>query len=177
VAGSAHGTARQSLGPPWRVRALATTSAASIFQSTNDPETRNRFQYRMILKAGTRGVGVFLSAKVPAEAGEWVQGEGAWGFRRSRMLNPEGIRTAFRDEPEHHRSVATLAPRLCKRCSASSRETCPERSGGRMPLAEKGVRGQTGNDLRHWQKITGVGDSSTGEVRKFQPALTTWTEG
>jgi len=32
-----------------------------------------------------------------------------WGFRRSRTLIPEGIRTAFRDDPEHHRSVATLA--------------------------------------------------------------------
>jgi hypothetical protein len=59
-----------------------------------------------------------------------------WGFRRSRTLIPKGIRTAFRDDPEHHRSVATLALRLCKKCSASSRETCPERSGGRMPLAE-----------------------------------------
>jgi hypothetical protein len=26
---------------------------------------------------------------------------------------PEGNRTAFRDDPEHHRSVATLALRLC----------------------------------------------------------------
>jgi len=31
-------------------------------------------------------------------------------------------RTAFRDEPEHPRSVATLASRLCKKCSASSRK-------------------------------------------------------
>jgi hypothetical protein len=66
----------------------------------------------------------------------------SWGFRRSRTLNPGGIRTAFRDDPEHHRSVATLAPRLCKKCSASSRETYPKRSEGRMPLAEKGARGK-----------------------------------
>ena len=26
---------------------------------------------------------------------------------------PKGSRTAFRDDPEHHRSVATLATRLC----------------------------------------------------------------
>src|ERR1017187_1806188 len=50
----------------------------------------------------------------------------------------KGSRTGFRDEPEHHRSAAKLAPRLCKKCSASSRKTCPERSGGRAPLAEKG---------------------------------------
>jgi hypothetical protein len=50
---------------------------ASIFQSTNDHEMRNRFQYRMILKSRTPGAGVFLSLGVPAEAGEWVQGEGA----------------------------------------------------------------------------------------------------
>src|ERR1700733_14159066 len=65
-----------------------------------------------------------------------------WRFRRSRTFNPEGIRTAFRDDSEHHRSVATLASRLCRKCSASSRETCPERSGGKMPLAEKGARGK-----------------------------------
>ncbi len=35
-----------------------------------------------------------------------------------------------------------LAPRLCRKCSASSRETCPERSEGRALLAEKGVRGK-----------------------------------
>jgi hypothetical protein len=54
----------------------------------------------------------------------------------------KGSRTGFRDEPEHHRSAAKLAPRLCKKYSASSRKTCPERSGGRAPLAEKGVRGK-----------------------------------
>jgi hypothetical protein len=36
---------------------------------------------------------------------------------------PKGSRTAFRAEAEHHRSEATLAFRLCKKCSASSRET------------------------------------------------------
>jgi len=46
-----------------------------------------------------------------------------WGFRRRWTLIPKGIRTAFRDDPEHHRSVATLALRLCRKCSASSRET------------------------------------------------------
>src|ERR1700733_322743 len=65
-----------------------------------------------------------------------------WRFRRSRTFNPEGIRTAFRDDSEHHRSVATLASRLCKKCSASSRETYPERSGGTAPLAEKGAWGK-----------------------------------
>ena len=45
-------------------------------------------------------------------------------------------------EPEYHRSVATLAPRLWNKCSASSREKpiYPERGGGRPPLTEKGVR-------------------------------------
>src|ERR1051326_444590 len=36
-----------------------------------------------------------------------------WGFRRSRTLNRGSFRTAFRDDPEHHRSVMTLATRLC----------------------------------------------------------------
>ena len=44
----------------------------------------------------------------------------------------------FRDEPEHHRSLAALATRLCKKCSASSRKNCPKRSGGREPEREKG---------------------------------------
>jgi len=52
-------------------------SKRSIFQSTNDPEKRNGFQYRMILKTGTPEAGGFLSERVPAEAGEGVQGEGA----------------------------------------------------------------------------------------------------
>jgi len=43
-------------------------------------------------------------------------------------------------EPEYHRSVATLVPRLWNKCSASSRKTYPERGGGRPPLTEKGVR-------------------------------------
>ena len=33
----------------------------------------------------------------------------ACGFRRRRTLIPKGSRTAFRADPEHHRSVATLA--------------------------------------------------------------------
>jgi hypothetical protein len=53
-------------------------------------------------------------------------------------MNPSGIP----DNPEHHRSVATLASRLCKKCSASSREACPKRSEGGTPLAGKGVRGK-----------------------------------
>ena len=53
--------------------------------------------------------------------GNWLTAE-QWGFRRSRTLNPKGSRTAFRDKPEHLRSVATLASRLCKKCSASSRK-------------------------------------------------------
>jgi hypothetical protein len=36
---------------------------------------------------------------------------------------PKGSRTAFRAEAEHYRSVATLAFRLCKKCSTSSRKT------------------------------------------------------
>jgi hypothetical protein len=65
-----------------------------------------------------------------------------WGFQRSWTPILEESRTAFRDEPEHLRSVATLAVRLCKKCSASSGKTYPERSEGRMALAEKGARGK-----------------------------------
>ena len=64
------------------------------------------------------------------------------GFHRRRMLIPEGTRTAIRAEGERSRSVATLAFRLWPKCSASSRETCPERSGGGLLVAEKGVRGK-----------------------------------
>jgi hypothetical protein len=35
-------------------------------------------------------------------------------------------------------SITTLASRLCKECSASSRDTCPERSGDGMILARMG---------------------------------------
>src|SRR5580704_1410067 len=47
------------------------------------------------------------------QAREVEQRAAEWGFRRRRTLIPEGSRTAFRDNPEHHRSVATLATRLC----------------------------------------------------------------
>ena len=43
------------------------------------------------------------------------------------------------------RSVATLALRLCSKCSASSRKTYRELSGAqrrKAPVAEKGVRGK-----------------------------------
>jgi hypothetical protein len=49
---------------------------------------------------------------------------------------------AFRYDPEHHRSVAMLAFRLCKKCSASSVGICPKRSGGSMVAARMGVRGK-----------------------------------
>src|SRR6202162_6477715 len=88
-----------------------------------------------------------------------------WGFRRSRTLIPEGIRTAFRDDPEHHRSVATLASRLCNKCSASSRETCPERSEGRMPLAEKGARGKGRQPL----SPPSAGETGARSARLLEP--------
>src|SRR5580704_14061717 len=72
------------------------------------------------------------------QAREVEQRAAEWGFRRRRTLIPKGSRTAFRDDPEHHRSVATLVHRLCKKCSASSRETCPKRSEGRSWLRSKG---------------------------------------
>ena len=50
---------------------------------------------------------------------------------------PNGL-TAFRDDPEHRRSVATLASRLCRKCSASSRSSSPQRSGGGMGVWGKG---------------------------------------
>src|SRR5580704_6822400 len=49
------------------------------------------------------------------QAREVEQRAAEWGFRRRRTLIPKGSRTAFRDDPEHHRSVATLASRLCKK--------------------------------------------------------------
>src|SRR5258708_31558235 len=60
------------------------------------------------------------------------------GFRRRRTLIPKGTRTAFRAEGEQFRSVATLASRLCRKCSSSSRETYPERSAGRAREQRKG---------------------------------------
>src|SRR5215470_12608987 len=43
---------------------------------------------------------------------------------------PNGSRTAFRDDPEHHRSVATLATRLRGKAFGFVKRTCPQRSGG-----------------------------------------------
>ena len=60
------------------------------------------------------------------------------GFRRRRTLIPKGTRTAFRAEGEQFRSVATLASRLCRKCSSSSRKTYPERSAGRARKRRKG---------------------------------------
>src|SRR5258708_2156582 len=67
--------------------------------------------------------------------------EASWrncGFRRRRTLIPKGTRTAFRAEGEQFRSEATLASRLCRKCSSSSRETYPERSAGRARKRRKG---------------------------------------
>jgi hypothetical protein len=48
-------TAQINPTPSGRINPLA----CSIFQSKNDPEMRNRFQYRMILKIGTLAAGGF----------------------------------------------------------------------------------------------------------------------
>jgi hypothetical protein len=63
-------------------------------------------------------------------------------FAAKPNANPGRFPTAFRDEPEHDRSVAAQASRLRKKCSASSRENLRECNEGRMPLAEKWVRGK-----------------------------------
>jgi len=54
-------------------------------------------------------------------------GEGERWFRRKRERHSG-------PKANSSRSVATLAPRLCGKCSSSSRKRCPERSGGRRPL-------------------------------------------
>ena len=72
-----------------------------------------------------------------------------WSVRTMAEDSGEGERS-FRRERERHsgpkanssRSVATLAFRLCRKRSASSRKTSPERSGGTASLAEKGVWGK-----------------------------------
>ena len=59
------------------------------------------------------------------EAERWFRRE----TKRHSGMNPNTI----------ERSDAGTSNRA-RKCSASSREACPERSGGRVPLAEKGVR-------------------------------------
>jgi hypothetical protein len=76
--------------------------------------------------------------------------------------------TAFRDEPEHPRSAATLALRFCRKCSASTRETCPERSGGWMPLARKRVRGKDGTSS---PRISSQWPGARGALRQYDSEI------
>src|SRR5713101_8063048 len=48
----------------------------------------------------------------------------------------------------HHRSLARPASRLWKKCSASSRETCPERREGRLPQQAPNRGDSSGSTLR-----------------------------
>src|SRR5712691_679985 len=59
-------------------------------------------------------------------------GEGEHGFRRERERHSG-------PKANSARSVATLASRLCRKCSASSRKTYPERSGGRRLSRKRGA--------------------------------------
>jgi hypothetical protein len=59
-------------------------------------------------------------------------GEGERSFRRERERHSGPKANSFR-------SAATLAFRLCRKRSASSRKTYPERSGGTAPLRRKGL--------------------------------------
>ena len=62
-----------------------------------------------------------------------------WGFREAERSVRREARTAFRDDPEHHRSVATLAFRLCKKYLASLRENLSEAQ--RRKSSASGERG------------------------------------
>jgi hypothetical protein len=82
----------------------------------------------------------------------------------------EGDRS-FRREADHgsgrkpirRRSEATLALRCCQDWSESSSEICPERSEGRVPLAEKGARGKGRSSFPHLstaETMTGIAQRS-----------------
>ena len=58
-----------------------------------------------------KGDGYFYFWK--GEANDWLDRTVNVGIPAKLNAPSEGSRTAFRDDPEHHRSVATLALRLC----------------------------------------------------------------
>jgi hypothetical protein len=65
-----------------------------------------------------------------------------WGFRRRRTLIPEGTRTAFPAEGEQLSERSDAGISIVQEVFAFVKENYPERSGGRVPLAEKGARGK-----------------------------------
>ncbi|MGA2186610.1 MAG: hypothetical protein ABSH47_26635 [Bryobacteraceae bacterium] len=65
-----------------------------------------------------------------------------WRFRRRRTLIPKGTRTAFRAEGEWFSERSDAGTSIVPEVFAFVKENRPERSGGRLPLAEKGVRGK-----------------------------------
>jgi hypothetical protein len=81
----------------------------------------------------------------------------------------EGDRS-FRREADHgsgrkpirRRSEATLALRCCQDWSESSSEICPERSEGRIPLAEKGARGKGRSSFPRLSTVETVAGSAEG---------------
>jgi len=64
------------------------------------------------------------------------------GFRRRRTLIPEGTRRAFRAEDERFSERSDAGISIVPEVFGFVKKTCPERSGGRAPLARKGVRGK-----------------------------------
>ena len=64
------------------------------------------------------------------------------GFRRRRTLIPKGTRTAFRAEGEQFSERSDAGIPIVPEVFGFVKKNYPERSGGRVPLAEKGVRGK-----------------------------------
>jgi hypothetical protein len=56
-------------------------------------------------------------------------------------MTPNGVPGRSRT-PSERSDAATLASRLCRKCSASSRKILSGAQRRKMPLAEKGVRGK-----------------------------------
>jgi hypothetical protein len=90
-------------------------------------------------------------------------------FRPEYEDSTEGDRS-FRREADHgsgrkpirRRSEATLALRCCQDWSESSSEICPERSEGRIPLAEKGARGKGRSSFPRLSTAETVAGSAEG---------------
>src|SRR5258706_6578883 len=66
----------------------------------------------------------------------------ACGFRRRRTLIPKGTRTAFRAEGEQFSERSDAGFSIVPQVFAFVKKNHPKRSGGRAPLAEKGVWGK-----------------------------------
>ena len=88
-------------------------------------------------------------------------------FRRRRTLIPKGTRTALRAEGEQSSERSDAGISIVQEVFSFLKGNDPERSGGRMPQAEKGCRERGGSSFLRLSNVeTAASISSPAEYRR-----------